>query len=287
MGGWECVAALRLWWWWLLLWWWWWLAVFVSKIARWFRCRRRWVGGWRCSWARSRGGLGVGGGALAAGGFRGHDRAVVQVSAAVRWRLAVCVGTTARRFRCRRRCVGGRRFSCPRPRGGPSHCACRRRQSSCVVGTLRPPAGALQRGGDPRDLLFGGGPRLLGFLYAVACAALSGGGRCLWSPGSVPLAASSPYGTSPVRWCKAGSLLLWSGFARLDTTGPARLAAPADAARGPEPTPRMVRSDTTQHGAGRAGPSPARRAVASEKHRSGPRRGRCPGRGVRECRVCA
>ncbi|MEY9861971.1 hypothetical protein ABH935_007614 [Catenulispora sp. GAS73] len=60
--------------------------------------------------------------------------------------------------------------------------ALRWRQSSCVVGTSRPPAGALQRGGDPRVLLSGGGPGLVGSLSAVACVALVGGGRCLWSP---------------------------------------------------------------------------------------------------------
>ncbi|MEY9856415.1 hypothetical protein ABH935_002019 [Catenulispora sp. GAS73] len=35
--------------------------------------------------------------ALAAAGFRGHDHAAVQVSAVVRWRLAVFVSTIARR----------------------------------------------------------------------------------------------------------------------------------------------------------------------------------------------
>ncbi|MEY9856933.1 hypothetical protein ABH935_002541 [Catenulispora sp. GAS73] len=94
--------------------------------------------------------------------------------------------------------AGGRRFWLTRPRSGSGFCGStpaaagfrvhnrapvrvtahtlRRRQSSGVVGTLRPPAGALQRGGDPRVGLFGGGPRLVGFLYAVACVALSAGG---------------------------------------------------------------------------------------------------------------
>ncbi|MEY9855565.1 hypothetical protein ABH935_001169 [Catenulispora sp. GAS73] len=137
--------------------------------------------------------------------------------------------------------VGGWRCSCARPRAGPSHCACRRRQSSCVVGTLRPPAGALQRGGDPRDLLDGGGPQLVGFLSAVACVALVSCGRCLWSPGFwVPRRVVAVNGTSPVWRNQAAPLLLWYSLVRLDTTKPARLASPADAARDPEPTPRMV-----------------------------------------------
>ncbi|MEY9861895.1 hypothetical protein ABH935_007538 [Catenulispora sp. GAS73] len=208
--------------------------------------------------------------ALAAGGFRGHDHAHVPVYARVALAAGGLRGHDHAHVPVYARvalAAGGLR--------GHDHAwvrvtahTLRRRQSSCVVGTLRPPAGALQRGGDPRDLLDGGGPRLVGFLSAVACVALVGGGRCLWSPGSVPLATSSPYGTSPVRRRQAASHLLWYSLARLDTTEPGRLASPADAARGTEPTPRMVRSDTTHHVAGGgkdAGPGRARSAVGARE----------------------
>ena len=45
--------------------------------------------------------------------------------------------------------------------------------------------------------------------------------------------ASSPEGSRPVRWYQAGSHLLWWRDARLDTTGPVCLAAPADATGNP------------------------------------------------------
>jgi len=45
--------------------------------------------------------------------------------------------------------------------------------------------------------------------------------------------ASSPHGSSPVRWRQAASLPLACGNARRDTTGPARLATPADATGNP------------------------------------------------------
>ena len=49
-----------------------------------------------------------------------------------------------------------------------------------------------------------------------------------------PLAASAPHGSRPASRNQAGSLLLWSGFVRLDTDCPVSLATPADAARNPE-----------------------------------------------------
>ena len=177
---------------------------------------------------------------------------------------------------CAAGCVGGWRFSWARPRAGPSHCALRWRQSSCVVGTLRPPAGAPRRGGDPCVRRFGGGSRLVGSVYA------RGALRCLLAVaacgrrGSVPLAASSPNGTRPVWRCPAASLLLWSFFVRLDTASPARLAAPADAARDSEPTPRMVRSDPRT--------LRARRRVVLSAWRPRPRTSRCPGPGPAPCR---
>jgi len=74
--------------------------------------------------------------------FAGKTTRRSSLSAAL-WRLAVFASTTTHRSESlRTRHVGGR---LPR-----------------LVGALRPPAGALQRGGDPRDLLFGGGPRLFG-----------------------------------------------------------------------------------------------------------------------------
>ena len=47
-----------------------------------------------------------------------------------------------------------------------------------------------------------------------------------------PSSLSSPNGSRPVRWCQAGSHLLACGNARLDTTGPASLATPADSDEG-------------------------------------------------------
>ncbi|MEZ0110090.1 hypothetical protein ABH920_004104 [Catenulispora sp. EB89] len=117
-------------------------------------------------------------GALAAGGAGVHDREAVGVGASdalaaggCRWRvLYLFIRGDNALTKCRPArlappgSVDGRRFSRPRPRTGPSHCA--RVWSGGwrprLVGASRPPAGTLQRGGDPRVLLFGGGPRLFG-----------------------------------------------------------------------------------------------------------------------------
>ncbi len=155
--------------------------------------------------------------ALAAAGIREHDRAWVRVTA---------------------------------------HASCGR-LSAAFGGCLEASGGPPRRGGDPCVGLFGGGPRLFGFLSRCCLRRAACWRCCLWSPGSGSLAASSPYGTSPVWRNQAASLLLWSSLVRLDTAKPGRLAAPADAARDPEPTPRMVRSDSANDIARQAGPLPS------------------------------
>ena len=64
-------------------------------------------------------------------------------------------------------------------------------------------------------------------------AAVAACGRLVPDPSSL----SSPEGSRPVRWCQAASLLLGCGNARLDTTGPTSLAAPADSDEGSGTTP--------------------------------------------------
>src|SRR6185312_9568074 len=76
-----------------------------------------------------------------------------------------------------------------------------------------PPAGALQRGVGPGRAVF------LRLLLVVAFV-------------PDPSSLSSPDGSRPVRWYQAGSHLLACGNARLDTTGPASLASPADSDEG-------------------------------------------------------
>src|SRR5882762_2618866 len=82
--------------------------------------------------------------------------------------------------------AGGRVLA--RPRAGPSHCA---RVAWAAGGRVwwapevkdRASSGPLQRGVGRGVLLPGGGPGLVGSACARGCAALSGGGGCLWSPG--------------------------------------------------------------------------------------------------------
>ena len=130
----------------------------------------------------------------------------------LRWRLAVFVGKTARGSESLRV-------------GWAAIVGC----GGCLKSKAGPPAGLYSEGAG---LASGGRAAVRDW---SACFALWAALR--WSAavvacgrrGSVPLAASSPEGTSPVWWCKAGSLLLWSGLVRLDTTKPGWLAAPADA----------------------------------------------------------
>ena len=81
-----------------------------------------------------------------------------------------------------------------------------------------PPAGALQRGVGPGCAVWW---RLLLVVAFVPD----------------PSSLSSPDGSRPVRWRQAGSHLLGCGNARLDTTGPASLASPADSDEGSGTTP--------------------------------------------------
>ena len=57
------------------------------------------------------------------------------------------------------------------------------------------------------------------------------------------LATSAPYGSRPASRYQAASLLLWSGFVRLDTDCPVSLATPADAARNPEHNTTIGKKD--------------------------------------------
>jgi len=115
------------------------------------------------------------------------------------WRLAVFVGTTARRSESLRVALAAI-VGC----GG------------CLKSKAGPPAGLYSEGAG---LASGGSAAVRDWsasyplLPALRC--LPAGAAC-GRRGSVPLAASSPDGSSPVRWCKAGSHLLWSGFVRLN-----------------------------------------------------------------------
>ena len=119
---------------------------------------------------------------------------------------------------------------------------------------------AQRRGAMPlaalRGRLRGERPRLRGMAGTLAACVL------LWVR-SGSLVASSPDGSRPVRWRQAASSPPWSLLARLDATGPACLAAPADATR--DPAPRCVRSV----GTGRA--QPRRRRPPPVPPRSGGR----------------
>jgi hypothetical protein len=107
----------------------------------------------------------------------------------------------------------------------------------------RSPTGSTARG-CPRVGLYGAGPRRFGFAGRVrGWVVLAGGGAaCGRRVFSGPSPHLRPEGSSPVRWSQAGSLLLWSGSVRLDTTGPACLGKPRRCGEGPRTqTLSMVR----------------------------------------------
>jgi len=92
-----------------------------------------------------------------------------------------------------------------------------------------------------------------------------GGGRrcCLWSPSVLgPSPHLRPEGSRPVRWCQAGSFLLWSGRVRPDTTGPACLGKPRRCGEGPRTQPPVCgEKDPPKHIASSPDPSPSRAVV--------------------------
>ncbi len=167
-------------------------------------------------------------------------------------------------------CAGGRRCSRTRPRTGPNLCMLRWRVAVSAFTTARGSESLRTRLGRRAPAAFGG---------CLRSKAGASGGRSstrgdpsrpavCWRPATVRLSITllpaprclpavllvvarfwvprrviAVNGTSPVWRNQAASQLLWCCFVRLDTAKPARLAAPADAARDPEPNPRMVRLD--------------------------------------------
>ncbi len=192
--------------------------------------------------------------------------------------------------------AGGRRFSRPRPRTGPSLCMVRWRVAvfACkttheseslrtrhaggrrprLVGALRPLAGLLDEGRPARRVV---GRRSATVRLSIRCCLRCAAcwRCCLWSPRFwVPRRVIAVNGTSPVWRNQAAPHLLWSSPARLDTAKPGRLAAPADAARDPEPTPRMVlRTPSPRHRSGWPVASRSRRGTGSRRNRQPGRTG--------------
>jgi hypothetical protein len=138
---------------------------------------------------------------------------LLAVRGKLRWRLAVGVGKTAHRSESLRMRLGGRLSAAF---GG------------CLKSKAGPPAGTTAKGGGASGC---GVAARDGLAFQEAFVAygtgLRGGVAVLLvvAQCSGPLATSAPYGSRPVRRSQAESHLLWSGFVRLDTTGPVTLLA--------------------------------------------------------------
>ena len=166
--------------------------------------------------------------------------------------------------------AGGRRFAWARPRAPvrvTAHTSCGR-LAAAFEGRLNskagPPAGSTARGW-PRVGAEGCGPRRFGFVawFRSGARRVVGWRCCLWSPSVLgPSPHLRPEGSRPVRWCQAGSFLLWSGRVRPDTTGPACLGKPRRCGEGPRTQPPVCgEKDPPKHIASSPDPSPSRAVV--------------------------